>query len=189
MKKYFWGLILAGGLIACGPEQEVEQVKTADLFQGGGSRLNLGAVTVVVPEGWQPQPPSSSMRKAQFVLPRQAGDAEDAEMVVFYFGTGSAGSVEANLQRWRGQMKGAQGDTKKSTVSGMPVTTLDVTGSYASSMRPMMQSGQEKPDYRMIASIIESPAGAYYFKLIGPQKTVGYWQSSFEKFINGAQGS
>ena len=189
MRKYFWGFVVAGGLIACGSEQKVEQTKTMAVTQGVGSPLNLGAIAVMVPEGWQSQPPSSSMRKAQYALPRQAGDSEDAEMVVFYFGTGSAGSIEANLQRWRGQMKGARGDTRKSTANEMTVTTLDVTGSYAASMGPMMKSGKEKPNYRMIASIIESSAGAYYFKLTGPQKTVEYWHSSFEQFINSAKGS
>ena len=189
MRRTFWSLVLAGGLIACGSEQKVEQTKATVVSGGGDSPLNLGAVVVMVPEGWQSEPPSSSMRKAQYVLPRQAGDPEDAEMVVFYFGTGSAGSVEANLQRWRGQMKGARGDTRKSTANGLTVTTLDVKGSYAASMGPMMKSGKEKPNYRMIASIIESPAGAYYFKLTGPQKTVEHWYSSFEQFINSAKGS
>ncbi len=182
MITHIWKVVLVAGLIACGSEQKDEQ-KTETLSSGGGSPLDLGAVTVVIPEGWQSQLPSSSMRKAQFALPRQEGDTEDAEVVVFYFGTGSAGSVEANLQRWRGQMKGAEGDTKKSVANGMPVTTLDVTGSYASSMGPMMKPGEDKPNYRMIASIIESPAGAYYFKLTGPQGTVAHWQPAFETYI------
>jgi hypothetical protein len=129
------------------------------------------------------------MRKAQFALPRQAEDAEDAEMVVFYFGTGNAGSVDANLDRWRGQMKGAEGDTRKGTANGMAVTTLDVKGAYAASMGPRMQPGQTKPDFRMIASIVESPAGAYYFKLTGPQNTIEHWHSSFTQFISSAKGS
>ncbi len=108
---------------------------------------------------------------------------------MFYFGAGSAGSVEANLQRWRGQMKGGEGDTRKSSVNGMTVTTLDVSGTYAASTGPMMRAGPSKANYRMIASIVESPSGAFYFKLTGPQETVAYWQPSFEQFIRSAKGS
>ena len=86
-------------------------------------------------------------------------------------------------------MKGAEGDTKKSAVNGMAVTTLDVSGSYAAAMGPMMQAGPEKPNYRMIASIVESRAGAYYFKLTGPEKTVEHWQPMFAGFIQTARAS
>ena len=86
-------------------------------------------------------------------------------------------------------MKGAEGDTQKGTVHGMAVTTLDVRGAYTISMGPRMQPGQTKPDFRMIASIVESPAGAYYFKLTGPQNTIEHWHSSFTQFISSAKGS
>lgn len=186
-----WGLMfLVAALSACGAESSSSD--SGDKGDNGapleGTPLNLGAITVTSPSAWQPQPPSSSMRKAQFALPGQGG-SEDAELVVFYFGSGSAGSVEANLQRWRGQMKGAEGETQKRTVNGMPVTTLDVTGAYAASMGPMMQPGPEKAGYRMVASIVESPAGAYYFKLTGPEKTVGHWKETFDRFIGSAKGS
>jgi len=85
-------------------------------------------------------------------------------------------------------MKGAEGDTKKSSLNGLAVTTLDITGTYVSS-GPMMQGGETKPDFRMIASIVESPAGAYYFKLTGPQKTIAHWHVSFTQFTNSAKGS
>ena len=37
-----------------------------------------------------------------------AGDAQDAELVVYYFG-GSGGTVEANIDRWVAQMKQPDG--------------------------------------------------------------------------------
>jgi len=185
MRKYVLGILGVVAAVACGSEQKKDPAAAG----ATGTPLDLGAITVMVPAGWTSQPPSSSMRKAQFALPSQEEDAEDAEMVVFYFGTGNAGSVDANLDRWRGQMKGAEGDTQKGTAHGMVVTTLDVRGAYVTSMGPRMQPGQTKPDFRMIASIIESPAGAYYFKLTGPQNTIEHWQSSFTQFISSAKGS
>lgn len=190
MRNRLWIFMISGAIAACSGEQGGQSASESTAAPVvGGTPLDLGAITLSVPPGWQSQPPSSSMRKAQFVLPRQGGDEEDAEMVVFYFGSGSAGSVEANLNRWRGQMKGAEGATTKSKANGMNVTTLDVKGAYSASMGPMMQSGPEKPGYRMIATIVESPAGAYYFKLTGPQATVEHWSGSVASFIASAKAS
>ena len=44
----------------------------------GGTELRFTA-----PENWKPTPPMSTMRKAQYVLPRSEGDSEDAELVVY----------------------------------------------------------------------------------------------------------
>ena len=187
MKRSVLGCLVLLGLMACEVDQKTVKTEVAAGLVAGAA-LNLGAITVIVPDGWQSQPPSSSMRKAQVLLSSQDGDSEDGELAVFYFGTGSAGSIDANLDRWRGQMKGAEGDTKKSSLNGLAVTTLDITGTYVSS-GPMMQGGETKPDFRMIASIVESPAGAYYFKLTGPQKTIAHWHVSFTQFTNSAKGS
>lgn len=184
MRKLVLGVMMCASLAACDSEKKAAQ-QAAPITDG--TPLNLNAITMMVPNGWQAQEPSSRMRQAQYLLPGEGGD--DAELVVFYFGAGNAGSVEANLERWRGQMKGAQGETTKSTANGMNVTTLDVTGSYAESSGPMMQAGKAQPGYRMIASIVESPAGAYYFKLTGPNSTVAHWQGAFASFIASAKGS
>ena len=60
------------------------------------------------PTEWTESPSRSPMRVTQFILPRVPGDPEDAELVVFYFG-GAGGSVDANLQRWIGQMEQPDG--------------------------------------------------------------------------------
>src|SRR5262249_665741 len=54
--------------------------------------LLASGLTFTTPDGWQQSPPGSSMRVAEFTLPRASGDAEDAQLVVYYFG-GSGGSV------------------------------------------------------------------------------------------------
>ena len=43
------------------------------------------------PPEWIAVPVSSPMRVARFTLPKTAGDAEDADLTVFYFG-GSGGT-------------------------------------------------------------------------------------------------
>ena len=92
-------------------------------------------LTFTAPAGWKTVPTSSSMRVGQFAIPKVAGDSQDAEIVVYYFG-GSGGTVEANIERWIGQMQQPDGSASKDkarrdtqTVNGLKVTTVDVSGS------------------------------------------------------------
>ncbi len=62
-----------------------------------------------VPAGWRTEQPKSSMRLARFTLPRAAGDAEDGVAIIFFFGQGQGGTVDANLERWASQMVQAGG--------------------------------------------------------------------------------
>ena len=94
-----------------------------------------GALGFDAPKEWTAQPSTSSMRVAQYSLARAAGDSEDAELIVYYFG-GSGGSVDANLDRWLGQMEQPDGKPSKAvaktstmTTNGLKVTVLDVSGS------------------------------------------------------------
>ncbi len=155
--------------------------------------VDLGDVTLAADPAWQTVTPSSSMRKAQFTLPRVADDAEDAELAVFYFGAGQGGSVEANLQRWYGQFtqpdSSASADkakTANAVVDGMNLTIVDLSGTYVGSTMPGMEV-QNKPNFRMLAAVLETPQGAYFFKLVGPEKTVAHWANSFSEFVKSAK--
>jgi len=130
------------------------------------------------------------MRKAQYKLPRAEGDMEDGELVVFYFGEGQGGSVEANVQRWIGQFKKADGspagDVARRTtkeVRGIKVTIVDVSGTYTGG-GPMMSSGDPKPSYRMLAAVAETRGGPWFVKLTGPTRTVTRWEPGFQEFLD-----
>jgi hypothetical protein len=160
--------------------------------QSGSSQA--GGLQFKPPIGWVAEQPSGTMRTAQYKLPRAEGDAADATLAVFYFGQGQGGSVEANLDRWVGQMEQPDGSSSKSkartentTVNKMPVTLLDVTGTYTESMMGG-GTGQQIPGLaRMRAAVIETPRGAYYVKLVGPERTVNEWDASFMEFIKSAE--
>ncbi len=151
-----------------------------------------GGLQFKAPAGWVTKPASSSMRVAQFALPRAAGDAEDAELVVYFFGAGQGGGVQANLDRWISQMQQPGGTSSKAaaktttvTANGLAVTVLDVTGTYAGG-GPMMMGGGDsapKPGFRMKAAVVETPKGNYFIKLTGPAKTVAKWDQSFTEFL------
>ncbi|RPI28730.1 MAG: hypothetical protein EHM61_04130 [Acidobacteria bacterium] len=158
---------------------------------GGGFNPGKTAdLSYQAPAEWVPETPSSRMRRAQYRLPRTGSDAEDAEMVVFYF-PGQGGSVQRNIDRWIGMFTRADGTsaseaakTDKKTVNGLEVTTVDVEGVYTNTgMGPMSGAAAPKPNYRMLAAIVETPGGPWFFKLTGPKETVGKWKPSFDQFV------
>src|SRR5579864_803219 len=65
------------------------------------------------PAGWTSKTPSSSMRVAEFVLPRADGDKDDASLVVYFFSATGGGSVQANVDRWISQMAQPDGRASK----------------------------------------------------------------------------
>jgi hypothetical protein len=153
----------------------------------GGTAQDLGGVAVMMPGGWVSEPPSNAMRKAQYKLPSDTGDAE---LVVTHFGTGGAGGVDANIERWKGQFSESDGGKiSKETVSGMPVTLLDIRGSFVGMQRPMGGTQATKNGQRMLAAIVETSSGAFYFKLVGPDATVTKWEKSFDQFVKSMKPS
>ena len=153
-----------------------------------------GDLRLKAPDGWVSERPSSSMRVSQYQLPAAEGDAEAASLVVYYFGAGQGGSVDANLDRWISQMQSPDGrpskdkaKTETTSANGMKVTLLDVAGTYAGGDMGGGGAAQTKPNFRMRAAVIETPKGAYFIKLVGPEKTVTRWDQAFQKFIRSAE--
>jgi len=137
------------------------------------------------PSSWKAQAPRP-MRAATYAIPAAAGDHEDGECIVNYFGPGQGGPVAANVKRWIGQLQGGEKNAKtsKRTIHGLTVTTVDVSGSYTGMGGPMVQSQAVKPNYRLLGAIVEGPQGSVFFKLTGPAKTVDANQAKFEAMLN-----
>jgi hypothetical protein len=133
------------------------------------------------PPKWVRRDGNSPMRKASYTITAQEGDPEDAEAGVYYFGPTSGGSVEANIQRWTSQFPDVPASQAKRTerqANGMKQTIVEIGGTYDSSGMTIREP-VKKPNFRMIAAVVETPAGSYFFKLTGPQKTVEAARSAF----------
>lgn len=152
------------------------------------SALLAAGLTFTAPDGWRQAPASSAMRVAEFTLPRAAGDSEDAQLIVYYFG-GSGGSVDANIARWIAQMQQPDGkpvaDAKRvsRTVNGLTVTLVDVAGTYVAETAPGAGERHHKPHFRLRAGVVNTPNGPYFIKLTGPEKTVTTWDHAYEQFV------
>jgi hypothetical protein len=156
----------------------------------GAVSLGAAGLAHTAPAGWVAQPTRSAMRVAQWTLPRAPGDAEDAELVVYFFGAGQGGSVRANLDRWLGQVQQPDGrpstavaTTETSMVNGLRVTLLDVSGRYVAETAPGSGERVDRPGYRLRAAVIETPGGPYFAKLTGPAKTVARWDADFRTWL------
>ena len=142
------------------------------------------------PSRWISEPPSSSMRRAQY---RISGSGGDAECVVFYFGPGQGGDAKANVVRGADQFTQPDGrpspevlETREIEVNGVRVLMSEVTGIYSGGMA---MAGQRKtlPGYMLLGAVAAGPDANWFFKFTGPQATVEAERAAFEAMIGSLQ--
>ena len=150
-------------------------------------------LTFTAAPAWKARPAASSMRVAEFVVPKVAGDGEDAELIVYFFGSffgRLAGGVDANVDRWISQMQQPDGSASKDkvrreaqTINGLKVTTVDLSGTYVAEVRPGASERYNKPNFRLRAAVVETASGPYYVKMTGPARTMAAADADFKKFL------
>lgn len=156
--------------------------------------LNLGGVSASIPGEWGTQPPIGQFRIAQYGIPKAGADTGNTLLLVFHFGKGGGGSVEDNVKRWIGMMQQPDGVdvrkiTKRATLEKpkLRITTVELPGTYLDKPFPFSPDITERPNYRMLAAIIETTdeagEGPFYLRMVGPTKTVEAAKPGWEKMI------
>ena len=145
-----------------------------------------GGLKWTAPATWKAQP-ERPMRIATYSVPKAAGDAEDGECAVFYFGAGQGGGVQANIERWYGQFESAAKPPapREAKAGKYKVTYVEHAGSYKSGGPMMGTAATKKAGFQLLGAIVEGPQGSVFFKLTGPAKTVSASKTSFEKMLQG----
>lgn len=161
--------------------------------QGG---LDLDAMLEKLPDGWSKTEPSNNMRLAQIALAPAKGDKDAGELVVFHF-PGTGGSAAANIERWQNQFQGPKGEPGPSVskidtmmVGLLTVVTTDVSGTQLGSGQSASMGtgpGEDVPNSRMIASVIETPMGNWFIKVVGPEKTIAAHEPKIREFVKRAK--
>jgi len=111
------------------------------------------------------------MRLAEAEIPGPGGPAL---LTVFFFGAGGGGGIDANLQRWAGQMEadpGAETVRDSYQINGYTVSTIGVAGT----LLPSRMGGgptEPAPGSRLLGAVIEGSGGPWFFKMTGPAETV-----------------
>lgn len=162
-----------------------EPLTSRDGSPSGGSEIAAPGVTFTLPAGWTAETPSSSMRLAQASIPGSTGDGQ---LTVFYFGPGGGGGLEANIQRWVGQMERDPSTAPlrdSFEIEGFKVTWIDVAGTLKPST---MGTGPEtpQPGSRLLGGIVEGNQGPWYFKATGPAETLLAERDAFLSMLRSA---
>ena len=189
MTYFLRSIALAAGAFALAGlvQPQSAAAQTAAKAQARGSFSFMG-YTAPVPGDWEPQPPASNMRVGQYRVPAAPGSS-DAEAVLFYFGKGQGGSVEANVQRWISQFTAADGHPvtpklQKLTVNGLAVTTVELSGTYARGVG-MGPQGEAKAHQTLLVAVFETAEGNVTLQLHGAQATVAANRKGFDALVRG----
>ncbi|HSD60271.1 MAG TPA: hypothetical protein VLC55_05395, partial [Burkholderiales bacterium] len=114
-------------------------------------------------------------------------DQEPTNVVVFYFGKGGGGTMEANVQRWESQFTTPDGKPvkavqRKSKAGGMAVSWAELNGTYARGVG-MGQESTAKPNQTLLAAVVETPQGNITFHLYGAKASVANARKAFEAMV------
>ena len=156
---------------------------------------SLATIQFDAPKGWTSKTPSSSMRLAEYTVPKVAGDSEDATVTVFFFGATQGGNVQANIDRWISQVAQPDGKSSKdvaktttmTSASGLKITIVDVSGTYVAEVAPGSAERFNTTGFRQLAVYIETPGGPHFVKLLGPAATVAKTTDAFTAFLKSAR--
>ena len=141
-------------------------------------------VTAVRATRWRVPSPTSQMRHAQFVLPRAEGDDADGRLTV----SSAGGTVEANIDRWKGQFNPPPQESSQEDidVAGLKITVVDYSGDFNDQRGPFAPAVM-RPGYRMIAAVIPIEGQLYFIKATGPQNTLAKHSAAVQQFIRSAR--
>ena len=153
---------------------------------GGGTPLTLLDYQVLVPPTFVARPPTSSMRLAEFAVPRT--DGTSAEVIVFYFGQGQGGTAQANVERWATQFTSPEGGhvtPRVGTLDGtpFPTTVAEFEGNYARGVGAGPGTADAVPDQGLIAAVVETPSGSLFFQLVGDRSAVAEARADFFELV------
>jgi hypothetical protein len=129
------------------------------------------------------------MRLAEFALPSK-DSAAGAEVIVYFFGQGQGGSVEANLARWKAQFSMPDGSAVPEAVTrdsagAFPITFAEYRGTYARGIGAGSSPEAARPNQALIAGIAETPRGTLFIQLFGPADAVQAQRDAFTRFVKG----
>jgi hypothetical protein len=177
--------------VAVVPSLALKADEKKDESKAKGTVVEIDGLKSAVPTDWKQEKATSKNRTHHFRIPHVADDKADAELIIFFFGTGSGGSADANVKRWKGMFIPPEGkeidDVSKVEnfkIGKVDVTYLDVQGTYKFKERPDPRLKEElRPDHRMLGVVFESPNGPYFIRLVGPIKTVTENQKAFVEWL------
>ena len=169
-------LLLLAGVTALSPAQTNPPQPVA---------FRIGSVRFDRPEGWTYSRPADGVRAAQ--LEKKSAGAP-LRITFTRFPPGSGGTVQANVDRWRGQFLSTNqpADVQTPTGTTLPLTLVKLAGT----MKGGVPGGPsaDTPDTLLLGALFESPEGLVVVKLAGPRAQVEPAQKTFLNLVRAAAG-
>jgi len=174
--RHLFALVLIG--LAC--------VGPASTVRAQGADLTLLGYHATAPAAWIAQTPSSKFRLAQFAVPGP-DSANDAEVVVYFFGPHQGGTPEANMQRWREQFTAPGAPTPRESVrrdssGAFPITIAEYRGTYRRGIGTG-SADSVRANQALVAAVAETPRGTMFLQLFGPDSVVAGARGAFLQFV------
>ena len=151
-------------------------------------RLAMGPFSLVAPAGWKVMPVTSNMRVAAFQLPGKPGD--EPQLLVTYFGARGAGTVDDNIGRWVGQLTQPDGKAsrdvakiEKLQLAGQDAVIVSLSGHYVAQVMGPGGGAIDKQDQALLAAIVASPSGPYYFKVVADKPVIEASTAAFRALL------
>ena len=136
-------------------------------------------------------------KRAGYKVPHAGSDTEDAELTVFFFGTGSQGDPDRVYQEWFDQFDADAAKTAVKKTLDSPagkIDTLDVMGTYKVPLGPPVGPKKKSPmqmvkeKWRLYAADVRTKdRGNWFFKLVGPDETVQASRGALEAALTASK--
>lgn len=136
-------------------------------------------------------------KRAGYKVPKAGADSEDAELVVFFFGTGSQGDQDKNFKEWFDAFDADAAPTAARKTFDSPagkVEALEAMGTYKVPLGPAVGPKKKSPmqmvkeKWRLYAAVVHTKdRGNWFFRLVGPDETVQTAKSALEAALQAAK--
>ena len=179
-------LIPALGLAAIAGLHAAPALQKSNVELSGPS-FPVGNLAFTVPSRWQIEAVDGPARGGQWRIPPLNGKGEAGEVVAYFFGPGAGGSAEENIEAWIGTMFSADGHPADKQwqykAGGFKVSQVVIFGTYNQVVASPGIPPLRHPNYVLLGTVIENPAGNIYWRFTGPETLVTAALPLFTKMI------
>ncbi|HEX4139449.1 MAG TPA: hypothetical protein VHY09_03820 [Candidatus Methylacidiphilales bacterium] len=167
------------------------QAKTAlpvPTVELSGPSFPVGNLTFTVPARWEIEPVDGPARGGQWRVPPLHGQGDAGEVVAYFFGRGAGGSAEENIEAWIGTMFSPGGHPADKQwqyqAGGFKVSQVVIFGTYNQVVTSPGIPPVARPNYVLLGTVIDNPAGNIYWRFTGPEALVTAALPLFNKMID-----
>lgn len=141
--------------------------------------------------------PKSGPQKAGYRVPSVGNDKEEAQVEIFFFGTGAEGGPDKHFTQWFGQFDGDVGPSakrEKFPAGKLEVEMVEVSGTYKIPLGPPVGKKKKAPmqmvkeNFRLVGAVVKTPdRGNWFFKMAGPNDTVEAAKGAFRTLLESSK--